>query len=415
MRKLDFLIFYEVKNREFESIVLLRNELVKRGYSVDFFSFFELNDRKRRKKFFNNVRVAIMPSLYHQEEVLKIVYSVAGKVDNIVNLRWEQVFTNKTEVEMEYYVYPKGIAQEGYHCCWGKRPMDMLKRAGVNGNRIAITGPIHMDFLRPEFKEYYLSKKDLYNKYNIACDKECILFISSFSMSTLNENELEYFLLDHEEPEKENIRQFILKEKKSHKLIIEWLIKLAEMKDCTIIYRPHPVEYNTKEVEVLFRIPNIKVISEENIKQWILRCDQVYSWYSTSFAEAFVAGIPCAILRPEAIDYDDDLPIYKDLEYIQTFEDFCKYYEEMSSYEDDLSKNQGIIADYYDIQDKKMSYVRTSDFLEKILNEQNRFPWNSIATSDYIKIRYYYIKQDLKKMISGFIEKNSKSYLAKKL
>ena len=34
MRRYDFVFLYEIKNRELESIMLLKYELIKRGYSV---------------------------------------------------------------------------------------------------------------------------------------------------------------------------------------------------------------------------------------------------------------------------------------------------------------------------------------------------------------------------------------------
>ena len=116
MNKIDFLIFYEHKNREFESIVLLKHELVKRGYTVEFWSFYE-NNNKKRKALFNNVNIAVMPSLYHDEEILSFVYRVAGKVKNIINLRWEQIFSNQIENNLDYYVYPRENAKFAYHCC----------------------------------------------------------------------------------------------------------------------------------------------------------------------------------------------------------------------------------------------------------------------------------------------------------
>ena len=97
MKDIDFLILYEHKNREFESIALLKHELVKRGYAVEFFAFSEIHNRKKKKRLFGNVSIAVMPSLYHDEEILEFVYGVAGRVKNIVNLRWEQLFSKNTE------------------------------------------------------------------------------------------------------------------------------------------------------------------------------------------------------------------------------------------------------------------------------------------------------------------------------
>ena len=116
-KTIDFLIFYVVKNRELESIVLLGEELKNKGYRVDYFSFFELDNGKKIKAVRNKVKVAIMPSLYHNNEIMNIVYSVAGRVDKIINLRWEQVYRNRVESNFDSYMYPKELAKDAYHCC----------------------------------------------------------------------------------------------------------------------------------------------------------------------------------------------------------------------------------------------------------------------------------------------------------
>jgi len=162
MKEIDFLIIYEHKNREFESIALLKHELVRRGYTVEFFGFNEYHNIKKRRKLFNNVKIAVMPSLYHDEEILSFVYGVAGKVKNIVNLRWEQVFPRNTEKNLEHYVYPKENAKNAYHCCWGQRPLEMLLEVGVKRDNLFVTGPIQMDFVRKSFEGYYLGKSELF-------------------------------------------------------------------------------------------------------------------------------------------------------------------------------------------------------------------------------------------------------------
>ena len=37
----------------------------------------------KSKKYFNRVKVAVMPSLYHNSEINNIVYKIAGKCDKI--------------------------------------------------------------------------------------------------------------------------------------------------------------------------------------------------------------------------------------------------------------------------------------------------------------------------------------------
>lgn len=402
MKEIDFLIIYEHKNREFESIALLKHELVKRGYTVEFFGFNEYHNKKKRKRLFNNVKIAVMPSLYKDENILTFVYGVAGKVKNIVNLRWEQLFSNATEKNLDYYVYPKENAKKAYHCCWGQKPFEMLCKAGVDKEKLFITGPIQMDFLREDLKNIYKKKDELFEEYKIDKYKKCLLFISSFSMSTMNKWALNYFYSQYGEDEKEQIKRFIDVETKSRIIITKWLIELAKKIDCTVIYRPHPAECNTDTLEEI-KNKNILVIDEKNIKQWLLTCDQVYTWYSTSVSEAFVAGVPCAVLRPIEINYDDDIAIYDDFPFITDFRQFCDYYENNKKYIDTLFVKNNRFSEYYNIDPDEPSYIRTADALVQALNDNYYFPWDNFSDDELNSVKNKLFKNNLKDYMAQII------------
>lgn len=398
-RKIDFLIFYEVKNREYESIVLLKNELCKRGYSVDYFSFFELDNFSKIKRLRNNVKVCLMPSLYHEHEILSFPYTVAGKAEKIVNLRWEQVYRNRVELDFESYMYPKQIAQEAYHCCWGSKPLELYKQAGISEEKLKIVGPMQMDLLLPQYQKYYKTKDELFEQYNLPKDRKTILFISSFTIGTFSDTAADNYLLQFNETERECLKRFYKCEKKSRKIICEWLTKLAIEKDCTVIYRPHPVEESTKEIRELQTNHNIRVISEENIKQWLLVCDQVFSWYSTSFAEAYIAKVPCYVLRPEEIEYNEDLPIYKGLRFIKSYEDFSSIYDNCLLNCNNAIECNDVIDEYYDINSEIPSYIRVANYLDEILKCDSKFPWNNTSAYNRIKCRIFNKKREFKSNI----------------
>lgn len=386
-KKIDFLIFYEVKTREFESIVLLRNELVHRGYTVEYVSFFERHDWKKIAKYKNNVKVAVMPSLYHTKEVVRIVYQVAGKVDHIVNLRWEQIFKNATANNINYYAYPKNAAMDAIHCCWGDLPCRLLEKAGIKHKNIKITGAVQLDFLREEFNGYYLSKEELFNKYSIPANQPVIMFVSSFAVSTMNESDFKGYLETFDnDVEKSGLINFVNVERKSKEIICSWLIKLSRILSCTIIYRPHPVESDTKEIAQLLNA-NIRVIRDENIKQWIKCCDQIYMWYSTAAVEAYVANVPFSILRPLHLPEEDDLPIYKDVNVIETETDFINLAKEKvsnNSYE--MSLNIESVSDYYSITELP-AYIRTTELLVDVYSgKYGKFNWNKISFLQYFKL-----------------------------
>lgn len=373
---LDFLIFYEIKNREFESIVLLRNELVSRGYTVDYFSFCQSSDINAVRRYRNRVKVAVMPSLYHNTEILEIVEYVAGKVENIVNLRWEQVYTNATEENKGYYAHPKELAQKALHCCWGEKPRQLLESVGIESGNISVTGPMQMDLLASMFDGYYMQKGVLFKEHGIPLDKPCILFISSFSVSTFPKDMREEYILQFEEKERSAYVEFIRKEEQTRGIIADWLIELSRRYGCTVVYRPHPTELDTAEVSRMREEGNVRVIAEGNVKQWIMRCDQVYTWYSTSAAEAYFAKVPCTVLRPVELSHSDDLPIYEGVEYITDQESFFRRFEELASGENGKGGlDGGVMEAYYGCTQERPAYIRTADYLESILSGSYRFPW----------------------------------------
>ena len=403
MKEIDFLIIYEHKNREFESIALLKHELVRRGYTVEFFSFDEYHNVKKRRRLFNNVKIAIMPSLYHDEEIQTFVYGVAGRVKNIVNLRWEQIFSRATEENLDYYVYPKGNAKYAYHCCWGEKPRQMLMDTGVDEDKLFITGPIQMDFVRKDFNGFYLSRAELFDEFGIDKDRECILFISSFAISSMDKWTLEWLYSQYEGVELEELKKYLTVEAGSRNTIVEWLKKIASLNKCTIIYRPHPAEANTELIEQLKMIDNIKVISDYNIKQWILACDQVYTWNSTSLTEASVAGVPCAVLRPAPLSYNDEYPIYDGFPVIKTFEEFKNHYEsgsiDGSAYLLDSEKT----SEYLSVNPTIPSYIRTSNVMEEAIKDTYNFPWSNFTEDELEIIEKNLFKHDFQRVTANMI------------
>lgn len=394
---IDFLIFYEVKNREFESIVLLRNKLVSLGYSVSYISFFQINDRKLIHKYKNNVKVAVMPSLYHNNEIINIVYHVAGKVKNIVNLRWEQVGTNDEERRNDSYMYPTGMASKAFHCCWGKIPEQMFLRAGISKDNLRITGPIHIDFLQEHFRKYFKTREELFFQYNINTDKPTLLFISSFVFATMTSNEVRSYIKQIGENKKVSVTKRVERDKHSYKEILKWLENYAKSNECQVIYRPHPVENITDELKTLGSLPNFRIIGEENVKQWILCCDVILTWYSTSIVEAYFAHIPFCILRPDEIPLGDDISIYNNASFIKTEEEFKIYCQEYArkGFIENSNINSKLIEEYFEYNVTYPSHKRTADYLGYVLHTEKYFNWEEMCINFRILDTKQYIRDIL--------------------
>ena len=92
---LDFLILYEHVTREYESLLLLKAELRRRGYTAE---IRQLLDRKRLKYFtFQKPRVLVSSCMYDDEAINSHVYNNVGRCGRVVNLHWEQILSDTQE------------------------------------------------------------------------------------------------------------------------------------------------------------------------------------------------------------------------------------------------------------------------------------------------------------------------------
>ncbi len=398
---LDFLIMYEVKTRELENILLIGNELKRRGYSVEYLSFEHVNPKKyldNKKvigKYFNNVNVVLMPSLYHDKEVYELVYYVCGQCRNIVNLRWEQSLSVKVENDLDNYAYPHGSAKTAYHVCWGKASYRSLAASGIAEDKLLLTGPVQMDFLFPQARGYYLSKEELYQKYHFPQDRKTVLYISSFAIANRTQRQIE---LEEKSAGGVNLwRDKIQFTADSQKQTLDWIEALLKKDSCTFIYRPHPVENANEDLKQLQeKYPHFRVISDYSIKQWILCCDFISTWMSTAIAEAFFAQKPCLIVRPLPFAPENECTIYQGAKIVDNLEDYLARIMDVN----EVSVSEDVIRRYYDVTGIP-SHVRLCDELEKILASDQHFAWNQEQMKAVDSRRWAHILQNI--LIWGYI------------
>ena len=355
----DFTIVYEHKNREMESIMLIKYELEKRGYTVDLHNIYELN---RIKYFFKKTRAILTPMLYSDYELKLYLFEVFGKHRKICNLQWEQVFNGDYGKSKST---PRDHAKEALHICWGENSYNRLINAGCKN--AVITGAIQMDFLKPAFKDWYMDRKTLFSKYGIDPSKKLLLFISSFSYIGLNDDTLNHYKgLSDLDP-------FYFKELTidSRKLILEWFERLIdEYPDINIVYRPHPSEMIDDTIMSLCeKHNNILCISDESVKQWILTSDMILNWYSTAGVEAYFAGKYNLFLRPIPLSEQIDYKMFRNACRVDNYEAFKSYVQNTTMLESFYQKHHigDAISEYY-INNGSYSYLEICDQLEYMLN-----------------------------------------------
>ncbi len=359
---LDFLILYEHIGREYESISLLKLELEKRGYTAE---IMQLLDRKKLKYFtYKKPKVVVASAMYDNKTMNSFVYNNVGICNKVVNLHWEQVLSEEQENSPFFNCLES--ASYALHTCWGEKARDRIVKFGVPIENTVITGPIHMDFLRDEYKGYYKSKEEICKEYNLDENKQMVLYVSSFSTAYMSDEEIKSL----NELAGVGFDQFRITSQKSMHITLDWVdkfLKTKEGENTEFIYRRHPTEWNSPILnEMAKKHKNFHLISDYSVKQWITVSDTILSWMSTAIAEIYFAKKNCHIIRPIDIEWEYDPVIYENGEFISDYEGFLKAMKEENN---KFPLDEKLMLSHYDFQ-KTPSYIRMVDALEKTLNEE---------------------------------------------
>lgn len=390
MKTVDFVFTFEHKARELDNICLLSYELRRRGYSTDIVN---IRDVVRSNKNLYKAKVGIIPAAYDNRSLF---YSFADsiKVDSVVNMQWEQVFSVHQEISLQSRRNITEIAKNVVHLSWGKRNRDrLINVCGIDPKKVKLTGHIAMDFLRPEFKPFYKSRRDLFEEFSIPVDSKVCVFLSSFTSTGALKEEIDKAARTLGE----QIYDRRIISINTQKKVLEWIKKfLKDHPEINFVYRPHPAERDNKDLESMTReLPNFFLIRDYSVKQWIITADLLYTWCSTSIVEAFFAGKNCNILRPVHLPTELDMMIYQGGSFITNYEDFeNSVLDEHREFP--LSKE--LIYEYYVKTEDVPIYKRIADVLEEVFHSE-----------------YYGLTEDEKKEIPYGLKKDGESIFIRKL
>ena len=351
VKHVDFLFVYEIKTREFESICLLTQELENRGYSVGIVDWWNpLVDDSTEKL---STKVLITAAVYKTESLQKILGYIKGKA-KVVNMQWEQLYCVKDLTNPNSPWRITGEALNTIYFSWGNENRKKLLKDGVSKDKIKLTGNVTLDFLRPEFRDYYFSKEQILEQYHLDDKKQICLFISSFSWVKMPES-----MVDPE------LKEFMEISIESQKAILSWITQmLSSRDDIYFIYRPHPAEADNEDLFLIAKqYSNFKVIRDYSVKQWILVSDIIYNWYSTSMAEIYFAGKSCFILRPLKISEELELADFVGGSFITKYEEFV---ETFNKKENNLPVQEQLILDNYYVDLNEATYLKIADALEEV-------------------------------------------------
>lgn len=357
MKRLDFVIFYESFNREYQNIYLLKRELESRGHSVKLSHF-------SQKDYYDTMKhcqpsVVVCPWLRYNENVFRYT-SFRHPIKALVNLQWEQVYNNLSI--REGLTRSTGEALKYIHLCWGENSQKRLVESGAPQENLPVVGGIHLDFCRKEFLDDLLPKEAVAEEFGFSAEKKLSLYISSFAYASYSPEEQKKFL----EKYGNAFRPLFEVEEESKRLTLEWLREeCLRDPDRIVVYRPHPAETVTEDLlSIEKEITNFLIISKYNIKQWIHVSDVINMWFSTSVAEIFYMGKKCNILRPVPLPDDLEVEVMNGAEFITSKEEFLRRTENCSEGGFPVSAER--IGNYYSVEDK-YSFKRIADVLEDLL------------------------------------------------
>lgn len=377
---LDFLILYEHTVREYESDLLLKLELERRGYQVE---IRQLLDPKYRRLFGQDKpEVLVASCMYDNEAINSHVYNNIGRCDKIVNLHWEQMLSD-TQEEGDWFNM-NGNAKRCIQTCWGKRTAARLQAHGMDPKNTPVTGAVMMDFLRPEFKGYFKDKAALCREFGLDPDKKLHLYISSFGYASMSAEEV----AELSRMAGTDFTGFAATNRISMDQTLRWFdAYLGDHPEVELVYRRHPSEWNSPALEELTRKrPNFHVIFADSVKQWIVAADSISIWMSTAIAEVYMAGKSCHILRPVPIEHKYDPVIYKGARYVTSYEEFCTA---MAQSDPPFPIRREVIEGYFD-PSPRPAYLRMADLLEQVYREPPRdHPMGEGFTPHFNWLKYF--------------------------
>ena len=374
------MILYELPQRELENVLLLKRYFQRLGNDCEIVKYPFRDSKKLKKQYYNKLDVIIVHSLPSEKALNKLVYSIFGKVPYIINSQVEQIGTNKSENDASSYRWPKDSVKNAFHICWGQRMYNSMVRFGVDEAKLLLTGPIQMDFLRPEFNGYYYTKKELLNQYKINPSQKVCLFISSFSYVGLPEHARKDLKRITGEENFNAFEQFSID---SQEKIIRWFEKLlSENPEFLLVYRKHPAEHISKPLQKLAEkySESFKLISDYSVKQWIIIADSILTWYSTSVGEAYFANKNVLVLRPVKINPEIEVTILNGTNYVSEYDQFISGIKEGAF--SNLDKKN--MMSYFDVNNAVPSFIRIGEKVIGITSgAENVFPWEKVDTKAF--------------------------------
>lgn len=301
----SIIFFYEHKGREKKSLEKLASVLAAHGKRrVGIFSvIYEWGSAiKFAKK--NGVDLIFAPWIYGKHDFYPFVsLLLINPSARLINLHQEQIGSPSYESIM----LPVSFDAKNYchHFVWSKFFGEKLVNSGVDSFLIHTTGSMRLDDISIVNKEERkINKKKLGLKFSLDPRKKWLLYAENRGwVEDFSEAKLRSLL------SRGISKSVVLRRKdlfqKSLSLSIEQINSIPDsfFRDFELIYRPHP-----GTIACGINNPNVKIISDLPIGDWLKCVDLVIVWSSTCAFEAEKACVP--VVRHEIIPNEEEFITY---------------------------------------------------------------------------------------------------------
>lgn len=368
----DFIIGYENKVREFESVILIKNELEQRGYSV--FVFQEIDPRYDDVyEVLYHARVLLVSCAYDDRFVEGFIRRFMT-FDKLVNWQWEQVFLKALEDNVDSLINIHGdICRQAVHLAWGD--LNVKRHTMLNNlpaSNVIKTGSVSMDYLHPKFSSFFKTREEVLKEYDINPKYNVAILIGVFSRAFWTQEQL-----DKEEAESGfSYHEISANNRKRFDIEMDWIARaLREHEDLFFIYRPHPGdEYDRCPKDVQDKLDQMVaetgrfIINQDyTVRQWFKVANKVYTGFSTTMADAYFAGVGCRLLSPAGIPILDDVRLFEGAKQTTNYDDFNS---SLYTAECDNPIRVDYIEGYFGSKDE-LHYRVIADTLVKVLSDDS--------------------------------------------
>lgn len=364
MIKLDFLFVYEHKVRELENLCLIKYELDRRGYRTEI-RYIEDAENELAVKPFIYTKVLLVMSCY-DNHALEWQIKNYVKFDKVIDMQWENIVYPKDEEREGAFKNYKEIGKAVPHVSWGQQNVKrLLEAAHLDQKMVKLVGHVGMDFLREPLCRYYLSREELFQKYDLPVESKAIFFASPYYGDSLSQEYIDDMCARFGE----NWTEYYKFMCDSQHIVLKWFENICiENSNIHVVFRPHPGHPSLMAQKVAERCGNFHIIAGESVKQWIVTCDKIYTGNSSVIVEAFFARKMCQLIFPLPVTEGFELKLISGSRMLTDYEQLR---QSILAKAEEFPTPQSNIEEIYLIDWNTPSYIKFADMAEEVLKDDS--------------------------------------------